>query len=152
LYCKCRDFFEDSRHLAIGYITCFLADFIAVSYHSQQSGESYKMKLNRKITIADLAAGLYPTISTAEFALLRGRSLSTIEKERTRGSGIPFHKDLTTGRISYRAEDVLNFLASGKRCTSTAQYDTSAHSRRLERARAILVSKQSSSLCREQNH
>ena len=53
--------------------------------------------------------------------------------------GVPYVKDPVTGCISYRAKDVLEYLERGKRCISTAQYDTTSHSKRLERARAVLV-------------
>jgi hypothetical protein len=93
----------------------------------------------REITIESLRSGAIPHICGKELARLRGRSLSTIEKERTTGAGVPYIKDPVTGCISYRAEDVLKFFERGKPCLSTAQYDTTSHSQRLEKARAILA-------------
>ncbi len=97
--------------------------------------------LLREITIEDLRSGAIPHICGKELAKLRGRSVSTIEKERTRGAGIPYVKDPVTGCISYRADDVLKFLERGKPCLSTAQYDTTSYSARLEKARAVLATR-----------
>jgi len=95
----------------------------------------------REITIENLRSGSIPHICGKELAKLRGRSLSTIEKERTTGAGVPYIKDPVTGRIAYCADDVLKFFERGKPCSSTAQYDTSRHSERLEKARAVLANR-----------
>ncbi len=100
--------------------------------------------VRREITVENLKSGVVPQICGSELAMLAGRSLSTIEKERSRGVGVPYVKDPVTGCISYRAKDVLEYLERGKRCISTAQYDTTSHSKRLERARAVLATRRRS--------
>lgn len=59
-----------------------------------------------------------PVVMTAQaLADLTGRSVRTLERDRTTGAGVPFVK--IGGRILYRRDDVLAFLAS-RVFTSTA--------------------------------
>jgi hypothetical protein len=88
------------------------------------------------VTISDLENGLRPRVSEKEFAALRGCSQSTLQKERLRGCGPKFLKDLVTQRIYYPAESILEFFDRAVACRSTSDYDTKLQQSRLETARA----------------
>ena len=53
-------------------------------------------------------------------APVTGRSTKTLECDRWRGKGIPFRK--VGGRILYKKGDVINWLESYARVTSTSEY------------------------------
>ncbi len=86
------------------------------------------------VTIDDLRKGKRPSIFEGELAGLIGCSLSKLQKDRLHRRGLPFRKDMETGRITYDAEDVIAYLARPK-FTATCQYDTTILSNRLEGAR-----------------
>jgi hypothetical protein len=93
---------------------------------------------NIMLTLEDLRSGQRPQVSEREFAKLRNCSVATLQKDRVRGSGIPFLKNPRTGRISYEAEAVLDYFENLQRCNSTSEYDTSAWHERLTKARKFV--------------
>jgi predicted DNA-binding transcriptional regulator AlpA len=60
-------------------------------------------------------------LSDREVAILTGRARPTLQKDRIRGTGIPFCK---VGRsIRYRRSDVEAFIAELRRFRSTSEYE-----------------------------
>lgn len=90
------------------------------------------------LTVEDLRSGRRAEISTREYARLKGCSPYTLERKRWLKKGIPYKTDPETGRVSYRAEDVLKDL-DGPTRRSTCEYDTSANVERLTKARQKLA-------------
>jgi hypothetical protein len=87
------------------------------------------------ICLNDLISGRRPCISEREYAQLKGCSTYKFQRDRYQGKGTPFQKEESTGRIFYRAEDVLADLQRQVH-RSTSEYDTSAQVDRLSKARS----------------
>ena len=60
-------------------------------------------------------------LSDREVAKIIGRSRSTLQKARVRGTGLPFVR--IGGAVRYRVEDVENFLAGLPTRRSTSETD-----------------------------
>jgi hypothetical protein len=122
--------------------------FERLSLPVELSGGVKKMAsiLARSITIADLKSGTCPFINDREFAALRGCSVATTAKERSQKKGIRFYKDPQTGRVFYRAEDVVAYFDAFIPCTSTLDYDTREQQEQLERAREVAAAKREDKL------
>jgi hypothetical protein len=106
--------------------------------HTINCKEDLMAKRNdmQPVTLDDLISGRRARVTTAERARLTGKSVATYQRRRWLGTDIKYQRD-TVGTIWYSATDVLAELDQPS-YQSTSEYDTTAQTQKLAKARAAL--------------